>query len=180
MTVLRKIFGQVQWTPPAWLRHVGGRRIGAGLVISALITTIAVVGFNYYQSLPKPAQVIANAVAPGITPIVDGELRPQALVLNFSVKPDPRTPVITLDSVARIDQIGEIVREGISISPVIGGEWRWANENQLSFSPSEDWPAGQEYVVRYDSELFAPNMELRVSMPRLRNLFSTRTRLNNH
>jgi uncharacterized protein YfaS (alpha-2-macroglobulin family) len=160
MTVLRKIFGRIQWIPPKWLQHIGGRRFGVGLAISALIAIVAVVGFNFYQSLPKPAQVVAETVAPGITPIVDGELRPQALVLNFSVKPDPRTPVITVDSVARIDQIGEVVSEGISISPAIGGEWRWANENQLSFAPSEDWPAGQEYIIRYDSELFAPNLEL--------------------
>jgi uncharacterized protein YfaS (alpha-2-macroglobulin family) len=131
-----------------------------GLAAAAIVTIVAVAGFNYYRSLPKPAQVIAEVVAPGITPIIDNELRPQALTLNFSVKADPRTPVITVDSVARIDQINEVVTEGISIQPAITGEWRWTNETQLSFAPAEDWPAGQEFAVRYESALFAPNLEL--------------------
>ena len=155
MTLLGKIFGQLQWTAPAWLRQVGGRRFGFGLAATALLAIIFGAGISYYKSLPKPAQVVARVSAPGITPIIDGELRPQALVLNFSIRPDPRTPVMTVDSVARIDQIDEVVTDGISILPAIGGEWRWANENQLNFQPSEDWPAGQEYVVRYNESLFA-------------------------
>ncbi len=160
MTLLGKIFGQLQWVPPEWLRRIGGRRFGFGLAGAALVAIVAVTGVNYYKSLPKPAQVVARVVAPGITPIIDGKLRPQALTLSFSVRPDPRTPVITVDSVARIDQVNEVVAEGISIHPAIGGEWRWTNENQLTFAPADDWPAGQEYVVRYDSSLFAPNLEL--------------------
>ena len=160
MTVLRKVFGQIQWTPPNWLRQGGSRRFGVGLAIAALVAIIAVAGLAYYKSLPKPAQVVAQVIAPGITPIVDDELRPQALVLNFSVRADPRTPVITVNSVARIDQVGEAITDGVSIHPSIGGEWRWAGENQLTFEPAEDWPAGQEYVVRYDSKFFAPNLEL--------------------
>ena len=160
MVLFGKIFGQLRWTAPEWLRRVGGRRFGFGLAAAALLAIIFGAGISYYKSLPKPAQVVARVSAPGITPIIDGELRPQALVLNFSIRPDPRTPVMTVDSVARIDKIDEVVSDGISILPAIGGEWRWANENQLNFQPSEDWPAGQEYVVRYNESLFAPNLEL--------------------
>jgi len=160
MNVFRKIFGRIEWIPPKWFQQIGARRFGVGLAIAALVAIVAVAGISYYKSLPKPAQVVAQVVAPGITPIIDNELRPQPLVLNFSVRPDPRTPVITVNSVARIDMVDEAVTDGISIHPVIGGEWRWSNENQLTFAPSEDWPAGQEYVIRFDATLFAPNLEL--------------------
>ena len=160
MTLPGKIFGRLQWTAPEWLRQIGGRRFGFGLAGTALVTIILGLGISYYNSLPKPAQVVARVAAPGVTPIIDGELRPQALLLNFSIRPDPRTPVLTVDSVARIDRIDKMVTDGISMLPEIEGEWRWANENRLSFQPSEDWPAGQEYVVRYDASLFAPNLEL--------------------
>ena len=160
MTFFGKIFGQLQWIAPEWLRQVGGRRFGYGLAATALVAIILGAGISYYKSLPKPAQVVADVSAPGITPIIDGALSPQPLILNFSIRPDPRTPVLTVDSVARIDQIDEVVIDGISMLPTIEGEWRWANENRLSFQPSEDWPAGQEYVVRYDASLFAPNLEL--------------------
>ena len=160
MTVLRKVFGQLSWAPPQWLHRIGGRRIGIAVISTAIIAIVAFAGTAYYQSLPKPAQVVAEVTAPGITPVIDNELRPQSLTLNFSVQPDPRTPVLTVDSVARIDQVDEVVTEGISMLPSIVGEWRWTTENQLTFEPSEDWPAGQEYTVRYDSTLFAPNLEL--------------------
>lgn len=160
MDFLGKVFGHLQWTRPEWLRQLGGRRFGFSVAAVAIIAAIAVAGYNYYESLPKPAQVVAEVSTPGITTIIDGELHPQALLLTFSVRPDPRTPVLTVDSVARIDQIDELITDGISILPNIGGEWRWIDENQLSFQPAEDWPAGQEYVVRYDASLFAPNLEL--------------------
>ena len=75
---------------------------------------------------------------------------PGELVIDFAVVADPRTPSVTVDSVARIDLIGERVVDGISIQPAIEGEWRWSNENRLSFRPAGDWPAGQRYTIRFD------------------------------
>ena len=160
MTLIRKLFGRFEWTPPTWLQDLGYRRFGIGLAVVALVAIAAAAGISYYRSLPQPARVVADVAAPGITPIVDNELRPRPLVLEFSVRPDPGTPVLTVDSVARIDLVDEPVMAGISIQPAIRGEWRWTNENQLTFAPAEDWPAGQEYVVRFDASLFAPNLEL--------------------
>ena len=168
MTVLNKLFGHIEWTPPEWGQRIGRRRffIGTGtlLIIAALLTG----GIYYYQSLPRPAMVKVRVQAPGVTPVVDDQLRPQPVILHFSVEADPRAPVLTVDSVARLDAIGKVVDQGVSIEPEIKGEWRWADENTLTFVPATDWPAGQRYTVHYDESLFAPNLILATKQARFR------------
>jgi uncharacterized protein YfaS (alpha-2-macroglobulin family) len=160
MTTLKSIFGELRWAPPDWLRRIGKKRFLAGLGIAVLLAVVASGVYLFYQSLPKPARVVAAVTAPGITPIVDDELRPAPLVIDFSVEPDPRTPVLTVDSIARIDLIKETVSSGITLQPAIPGEWRWESETRLSFAPSEDWPAGQEYTIGFEESIFAPNLVL--------------------
>ena len=125
-----------------------------------MLAVTAFAGYRYYESLPKPARVVARAVAPGITPIVDDELKPEPLAIRFAVQADPRTPVLTVDSIARIDLVGKTVEEGIRLQPAMPGEWRWDSETELRFYPSEDWPAGQKYAVHYEPSLFAEKLRL--------------------
>lgn len=160
MGFLRSLFGELRWTPPNWLRQIDRRRFFIGMGVTILLVVSAVAAIRYYESLPKPARVVARVVAPGITPVVDDELKPLPLTIKFSVRPDPRIPVMTVDSVARIDLVNEAIEEGISLQPAMPGKWRWENENQLRFAPSEDWPAGQKYTVHYDQSLFSPNLIL--------------------
>ncbi len=160
MGILESVFGKLQWTPPNWFNRLDAKRLGLGILAIAALVALIVGGRWYYESLPKPAHVVARVVAPGETPIVGGELRPQPLSLNFSVQADPRYPTDTVDSIASLDLLDEVVTEGISIEPAFPGEWRWISETQLRFTPAEDWPAGQEYTVRYDDSLFAPNLIL--------------------
>ncbi|MEM8814266.1 MAG: alpha-2-macroglobulin [Pseudomonadota bacterium] len=159
MALLRTVFGQFSWAPPGWARRIGARRFligGAAVLAAAGITTA---GLAYYRSLPQPATVFAAVSPPGLTPIVNDRLEPAPLTLEFTVRADPRFPIETVDSVARIDQVGETLAEGISLEPSMEGEWQWVTENRLRFTPAADWPAGQAYVVRYEPSIFAPNLE---------------------
>ena len=160
MGILRALFGELRWVRPKWLRQIGHRRFLIGIGVTALLAASVVAALKIYESLPKPARVVARVIAPGITPVVNDELKPLPLTINFSVRPDPRIRVITVDSVARIDLVGQTIAEGISLQPAINGEWRWENQSRLSFSPTEDWQAGQDYIVRYDQSLFAENLIL--------------------
>ncbi len=160
MGILSSLFGVIRWTPPGWLARIGRRRFFTGIVIAVLLAGAAFAAYRYYESLPKPARVVAHATAPGITPIVEDELKPEPLAIRFSVQVDPRTPVLTVNSFARIDLVGKTVEEGIRLQPAMPGEWRWENEAELRFYPSEDWPAGQSYTVHYEPSLFAENIRL--------------------
>jgi len=160
MGILRSLFGELNWTPPGWQRQIGLKRLIVGIGSVAAFTMVAVAAVRYYDSLPKPTRVVADVIVPGISPIIDDELRPLPLAIKFSVKTDPRTLLTTVESVARIDLVNEELTDGASIEPTIPGKWLWEDENSLVFQPSEDWPAGQEYTVHFDESLFSPNLIL--------------------
>ena len=160
MGVLRSVFGKVQWTQPKWLQQLGLKKLMTGIGLAIVLSILAVAVARYYDSLPKPTRVVAEVRIPGITPIVDDELMPLPVAIDFFVKADPRTPIRTVESVARIELIYEEIADGVSIEPAIAGTWRWDDENTLVFQPSVDWPAGQEYTVNYDESLFSPDLTL--------------------
>ncbi len=153
-------FGELKWTPPPWAQRLGGRRFRHLLAAVVLALGLIYVGYLYYESLPRPPRVLAEVQAPGITPIVDDKLVPEPVTIRFSYRADPDVPIPDALSAARIDLIGMTVDEGIALEPAMPGEWKWSEENVLSFAPAEDWPAGQTYRVRFDRSLFSQDIEL--------------------
>ena len=113
MRALKSIFGEVRWTPPAWLHRLGLRKLLIGVGLAFALCAIALAAFRYYDSLPKPTRVVAEVVAPGITPVIDSQLKPRPLVINFSVKADPRSLLRTVNSVARIELVNEEIADGV-------------------------------------------------------------------
>ncbi len=161
MARLTKIVGELQWTPPPWLARIGAGRLSIGLAAAAGVVALGIGIVRYYESLPQPPGIVAQVSVPGITPIVDDTLRPLPLVVDFSVQSDPRFPVHTVGSIARIDRVGETLDAGATLDPAMPGTWRWETETRLVFEPTRDWPAGQRYALRFDESLFAPGLSLR-------------------
>ena len=153
--------GEFSWRPPAWLLRIGLRRVGYGALVLAGLLALAVGGYLYYQTLPQPLRVAANADPPEVSRIERDELVWDSLHLNFRYAltgAETETPP-TL-SAARLDLVGEVLEEGIELDPPMPGEWRFETENRLTFEAAEDWPADREYRVRMSPELFAPDVEL--------------------
>ena len=159
MKRMQRLIGDIQWTRPPWLQDRRGRR--ALVVIAGMLVAGAAMALllAWNGSLPQPPRVVVTVAAPGITPVVEGELRPEPLTLNFSVRVDPRMPRLASNSVARLDLVGEPVPDGVVLSPAVAGEWRWLDDHTLQFAPDEDWPAGQRYTVSYSPAVFATELE---------------------
>ena len=157
---LVRLFGEFSWTPPAWLRRFGVRRASWCLLGLLGVVVLAAGVYVYYLSLPAPLRVVVDIRSPGITAIVDDELAPDPVHLDFRYSADPDGPTPPPISAARIDLVGEPIEEGIELRPAAAGQWHFETENRLVFMPAEDWPAGREYTVRLSSELFAPGIEL--------------------
>ncbi len=156
----RALFGEFSWTPPVWLQRIGTHRAGWGLLALLGVTGLVAAGYLYYQSLPKPLRVAIAVKPPGITAIVDGELAPAPVRLDFSYLPNPDLPAPASLSAARLDLIGETLDTGVELRPAMSGKWRFETENRLVFEPAEDWPANRTYRVRLAQELFASGVEL--------------------
>ena len=160
MGLCATVLGEFSWVPPAWLRRIGVGRAGWSLLALFVGAGVATGVYLYYQSLPKPLRVTISVEAPGVTAIVDDELEPDPLRLDFQYSPDPDAPAPPPLSAARIDLVGETLEEGIELRPAMAGEWRFETENRLVFLPADDWPADRAYRVRLSRDLFAPGLEL--------------------
>lgn len=178
------LFGQVNWTMPAWLTYlfILGKRSPAKLGV----LTVALVGvgffsykaYEYIKQLPKPVLVEAIITLPNITDAMatntDGSTpRLPVLTIEFVYAlseapylPVPearannananmqRTMLVDYPSVAPIALIGEEITSGISMHPNKAGVWRWTNDRTLEFLPDTPWPAGQLYEVSFSTNLF--------------------------
>ena len=163
--LLSYLFGKFNWAPPVWLSAINDVRkkkpqafwgVLAGLII-------ALVGYEYYQSLPKDITVKAVIQNPGITQNYENA-KPDNLYIEFAydfskLNPDQKRPE-GIPSVARIDLVGEEIIEGISLQPAKKGKWRWTNDRSIQFVPETDWPAGTEYSIKFDKSIFVEEAKL--------------------
>jgi alpha-2-macroglobulin len=167
--LLRAIFGQFRWTPPAWLpRAVASLRAWTVRAINWLaarraanptgfwLTTFALLafivggyaGWQWYEHLPEPYYLQVTVSRPGPTP-----LEPNAV-------PDP-VDIQFSGSAAKLGAIGKNVTSGITVTPALEGVWRWAGDSELVFTPRNDWPIGQDYTLVLDRKLFPSHVLLR-------------------
>ena len=158
---LKSIFGEITWIPPAWLQRASAHSIILTGTAVIAVAVLVLVGIRHYLSLPQPPGVVAAAVAPGVSRIVDDELEIMPLAVDFSVVADPRIPMETVDSVARLDLVGQTLDTGIGLAPDVPGRWHWQSETRLIFEPDVDWPAGQTYTVHFGESIFAPGLRFR-------------------
>ena len=168
-SVFSALFGTFNWSAPRWLKSLKQLATEKPLKFFSIMLLLAAVvgtgiyGYQYYQQLPKPLKVMAEVIAPQIGDYQDDIEQPTALVLqfhyDFAAQPKQILPAPEL-SAARLDLIGEVLTQGVTISPAISGKWLWQDENSLSFMPDKAWPAGQEYKVQLEKKLFAPDLEL--------------------
>jgi len=165
----RTVFGSFNWSAPLWLQRLRqyARRQPATFYSLSLLLVVLIggagYGYYYYQQLPKPLEVVAQVQLPDIGVYQDDIEQPTPLVLQFHYDMQSQQAAILPApalSAARLDLIGEVLTEGVSISPAIEGKWLWQDENSLSFMPEQAWPAGQQYQVSVDKRLFAPGLVL--------------------
>ncbi len=162
---LNFIFGEFNWSPPVWLRGLNQLRKHKAktfwLVIAIL--PLAYISYIYYQALPQDITISTRIEAPDITMTYQGAT-PDNLYIDFfydfsKLHPNQQRPE-GMPSVARIDLVGEEIIEGISLSPAKKGVWRWTDDRSIQFIPESDWPAGTEYSVSFDKNIFASDVKL--------------------
>lgn len=61
---------------------------------------------------------------------------------------------------ARPLKIGGMVTQGVKIEPAIEGEWRFADDYTLTFTPKTRWKADTNYTVTFLENLFPSQVEL--------------------
>ncbi|GAA3941172.1 alpha-2-macroglobulin [Litoribacillus peritrichatus] len=152
------------WSTPGWLQSLNGkRRASPGKFWSSLVTLVILIGggytgYQWYQSIPEPAQVLAQITAPDVSANTE-VVHPQPLDIYFkydysknSVIPDGQL------SVARIEDVDKEITKGIRLFPNKAGKWQWLGDKHIRFVPKQDWPAAQTYKVTFDQSMFAESV----------------------
>ena len=155
-----------QWSAPTWMRWCGDQLVGPAQAVwsrlraqprfyglwlaGLLVATLAVQqGYQWWQDRPRPAEVTVTVESPGLTEYAnEGEPKvPKPIVLNFSA------------SVAPIGAIGKPVT-GVTLMPAVEGDWAWADDRQLVFTPRHQWPIAANYKGSLAHSLVAPQVHL--------------------
>lgn len=145
--ILRPLLGQVSWSAPAWLPATGGwvrhrPMQAAGMLLAVLVVACGGwFGWQWYKNRPQPVEpsrITLSASAPSITDYTRQPIVINPLMVTFS------------GSAAPIEQVGKPVTTGITMQPVMKGQWSWVDDRTLKFVPAEDWPVGKHYEVRFD------------------------------
>ena len=159
---LAPVIGRISWTRPEWPARLGrkrkalGRKFYLGLYAALGVLVLAIAGLVIYHNMPHPALTTASIDVPDLTPARE-PLEPQPLTVHFSLD---NPFAVKSNAAARLDLIGKSVPTGIVMKPAVAGDWRWQDDNTLVFTPKNDWPAGQEYTLRFDKSIFAPGVKL--------------------
>ena len=158
--LLTLLFGRFSWAPPRWISasvdFVKAHRKSAAVALILVIVGLATQ--HYFNSLPKQITIAAVLSEIAVTS-ADQDAKPSSLDIRFvydyeslnegQVRPDGQP------SIARIDLVGKVVDQGITLVPAKKGVWSWASDNNLLFVPETDWPAGTQYSVSFSDTLFA-------------------------
>ena len=158
-TLLAIVIGNFSWVAPAWLQTLHQIiKNHVKTTLGMLILCIAgVVGYLYYDTLPKPVMVKAQLDSIQLTPNYS-DAKPGNLNIRFQydfsqLNYDQARPQ-GAPSMARIDLVGKEITSGITLSPARQGQWSWVDDRSIRFVPETDWPAGTDFSVTFDPEIF--------------------------
>lgn len=139
--LIEGVVGRWHWQPPAWVGQLAARFELLLLMLMLLAGAGGIAWWNAHRPMPViPDALSVSVEAPVLTdyrqtPIVIAPLR-----LRFS------------ESAAPLEHIGKLVTEGISLLPLVNGQWLWEDESTLLFTPAGDWPVGQRIAIELEAK----------------------------
>ncbi|MBN2009697.1 alpha-2-macroglobulin [candidate division KSB1 bacterium] len=120
-----------------------------GLSIGVPVVIALVIGLVIWQSTrPQPVKIGFSISTPELTPLRENA-QPRPVFINFD------------GSVAKLEDVQKVVTEGIKLSPETAGEWNWASDDMLQFTPAAEWMPGVEYKIELSKQLFPSHVLLR-------------------
>ncbi len=153
--------GKIIWSSPPWIKHLrqvlsSHRRLVVSIIAALVgVSLLGVYSYYWHKNQPHPALISAIITPPQMTP-VDKVLTPDRLIIDFGITTDP----FTEKSVAPLNSIDKTITDGVTLTPSIPGKWVWESDSRLVFTPSQDWPAGQDYTVQFKKSFFAPTAKM--------------------
>ncbi len=148
-----RVFGVVNWSPPAWLSRAGGWVRAHRLRCALLVLGVAGMAgggawfYQWYRHRPVPHFVAVSVENIPVT-VLEEKLSPPSIWVRFA------------ESAAPLRMIGKQVAAGVTLDPPVNGFWRWNSDRLLEFCPAQDWPADTSYHISLDRTALARHVLL--------------------
>lgn len=155
------IFGT--WTPPAWLKTAGAfisgaaraavgftarhKRVFIACAIALGALLVAWLGFSWWWARQPKLQEVSCTVE-GPYPREYEEDPVSSVWLYFD------------GSAAAAEDAGNLVEDGITITPPVAGSWRWEEDTTLVFTPESEWPVGTQYTIEFAKDFFPDHLRI--------------------
>lgn len=167
----RTLFGEVNWDAPPWLKASIDRGVFESIAFYIKSTKVWILTFLMVTSLGGIYFLDYLAGKPKVSDKVESVEKTISISLSepyattfkkgaqgeVVVKTNPLTLNFS-GNAADLKMRDQVVTKGITISPTIEGEWKWAGQDSLVFHPKKDWSVGENYVVTIDKSLVAENV----------------------
>ncbi|MFY7818114.1 MAG: alpha-2-macroglobulin family protein [Akkermansiaceae bacterium] len=163
------------WQPPGWMRWIFGN-LGQHVakrprIYTMVLLFMAMLGLGLQQwqrwwemhrpqerQLVQMRDVAVTIVPPSPTTWTKDKAVHGVLKVNFSYATAP------------LDLIKKTVADAVVINPEIPGTWTWSSDRSLEFSPQQEWQAGQEYALAFQTSAFPAEVRLSNLKPTFRTL----------
>ena len=163
-TAFSTLFGTWQWKAPPWVASIREQRLRAradrmveslGMhrykVLPALLAVFgAFGGWYWFSHRPQPHYTTLKVAAPTQTLYGDNGISSiSPMTITFS------------ETAAPLQNIEKRATSGIKLAPAIPGNWLWASDKLLQFTPKDDWPINTHFTVSFDKKgFFGKEVEL--------------------
>lgn len=148
------LFGSVSWTSPPWLKKL--RQAIHSIfypnpwrAAALILVLIASTGFFYLIQQRGSGDSATARINPP-TALRDD------LIVDFVSMNDQSSA-----SAAPIEHYGKPIRTEIKMIPALSGQWQWRGDSKLTFTPKEDWAAGQTYRVIFNRAVFDKKIKMK-------------------
>ncbi|MEQ1876144.1 MAG: MG2 domain-containing protein, partial [Bdellovibrionia bacterium] len=176
LTLLKTIFGEFNFTPPPWWARSKARMRDTALergifrfsnwrkanperfrkIAGTSVATVLILGlaghfaWEWWASRPRPDYVEMSLEKPGTPDYRNKKVYPLAVVFSKSA--------------AQATAVGKTATTGIQLTPPIEGQWKWATDRRLEFTPAGfehpngEWKVGQAYKIKFAKEMFPSHL----------------------
>jgi len=164
---LRALFGQINWTPPAWANRVAGGTGGRKVAIGVLVFVLAAGVWAEWTPIKARWQALRSHFS---TATVTGGGKVTYPNLGVTLIAPTRTDIenngapkpVVLEFNGPAAPLGRVGKDALDVSldPKLEGHWTWTSDTRLEFVPKSDWPVGEAYTIRLGDKALAPHFKL--------------------
>jgi len=130
------------------------KKIFLALLLVPIILFSALLTYRYFVPRQDAVLKVSTTDFPGVT-LYDTPEKITIYFKNTANRNNKHYREQMNAPIAPLDKVTKEVNAGVTLKPALSGKWNWENDNTLVFTPKQDWPADQDFIVELTQKLFS-------------------------